>query len=419
MYPIKYYDIIQKNKDKKFIRYQMVSHAREYGIKPTDRAFHTNVKTVRKWLSRWKPGTIENDSKSYIVLNLTTLTIVLLVLCFCNSKIYGIEHSGQYNNIPSQGAPHKVLARVVAVSDAFRQSAALDVTEGLRAYASLSCREKWNKTYNPLFEGDEWQMRHFFGLSLIIPGTIDSMNNNAIMAYYNPWLDVALLCNWQVRVYDEKLTDFIFLTGEALRSEKLPENSACPGWLIHGKGSFEKAIADKCTLTIKLFQEKFPLLKGKHSSSFIELDKDIEGSENNKFDIIKARMIFREAYKGETIKADIAPVIERELNNVKLLIVAGELDELLNALSKDQNRYVAETVVMLPAQIRESLFPHWYVRGKERILIFLSSPLAPRFFVSVKLDLDAKQYLQTVYIYDFNSASQTATKQSTLLEKER
>jgi hypothetical protein len=363
---------------------------------------------------------IENGSKSYFVLNLTTLIAVLLVFCFCGYKIYGIEHIRQYNNIPSQGSPHKVLARVETVSDAFRQSAALDVTEDLRDYASLSCREKWNKTYNPLFEGDEWQLRHFFGLSLIIPGTTDSKNNHAVVAYYNPWLDVVLLCNWQVRVYDEKLTDFIFITGEALRSEELSKTPAYPGWLIHGKGSIEKAIADKCTMTIKSFQDKFPLLiKGKRSSSFIEFDKDMEGSENNEFDIIKARMLFREAYKGETIKADIAPIIERELNNVKLLIVAGKLDDLLNALSKDQNRYVAETVVLLPAQIRESLFPHWYVRGKEQILIFLSSPLAPRFFVSVKLDLDAKQHLQTVYIYDFNFASQTATEQSTLLENER
>ena len=58
----KYYDIMRKSKDRKFIRYQMVNHAKEYGIKPTARAvpapclrgrqaFSTNVKTVRKWLT--------------------------------------------------------------------------------------------------------------------------------------------------------------------------------------------------------------------------------------------------------------------------------------------------------------------------------------------------------------------------------
>src|SRR3990167_4916119 len=50
---------MQNSKDKKVIRYQMVNHAKEYGIKPTARAFNTNVKTVRKWLRRWKSGIME------------------------------------------------------------------------------------------------------------------------------------------------------------------------------------------------------------------------------------------------------------------------------------------------------------------------------------------------------------------------
>ena len=54
-----YWRKIWVSKDKKFIRYQMVNHAKEYGIKPTARAFNTNVKTVRKWLRRWKSGTME------------------------------------------------------------------------------------------------------------------------------------------------------------------------------------------------------------------------------------------------------------------------------------------------------------------------------------------------------------------------
>ena len=37
----------------------MVNHAKEYGIKPAAREFNTNVKTVRKCLRRWKPGTME------------------------------------------------------------------------------------------------------------------------------------------------------------------------------------------------------------------------------------------------------------------------------------------------------------------------------------------------------------------------
>ena len=59
MCPYNYYDIMRKSKDKKFLRYQMVNYAKEYGIKPTAREFNTTVKTVRKWSTRWKPGTMQ------------------------------------------------------------------------------------------------------------------------------------------------------------------------------------------------------------------------------------------------------------------------------------------------------------------------------------------------------------------------
>ncbi len=36
----------------------MVRFAREHGVKPAARAFNTTPKTVRKWLSRWEPGSM-------------------------------------------------------------------------------------------------------------------------------------------------------------------------------------------------------------------------------------------------------------------------------------------------------------------------------------------------------------------------
>ena len=59
MYPIKYYDIMRKSKDKKFLRYEMARYADEHGIKPAARTFNTTVKTVQKWFTRWKPGTMQ------------------------------------------------------------------------------------------------------------------------------------------------------------------------------------------------------------------------------------------------------------------------------------------------------------------------------------------------------------------------
>lgn len=67
MCPIKYYTNMRLSKDRKLLRYELVRYARERGVKPAARAFKTTPKTVRKWLSRWQPGSLrglEDQSKA-------------------------------------------------------------------------------------------------------------------------------------------------------------------------------------------------------------------------------------------------------------------------------------------------------------------------------------------------------------------
>lgn len=65
MCPIPYYTMTKQSKDPKYIRLEMVRYARENGVKPAARAFDTTVKTVRKWLSRFVPGSLkELEEKS-------------------------------------------------------------------------------------------------------------------------------------------------------------------------------------------------------------------------------------------------------------------------------------------------------------------------------------------------------------------
>jgi transposase len=67
MCPIKYYTIMRQSKDPRLHRYEMVRYARQYGVKPAARVFHTTAKTVRKWRDRWQPGSLkglEDQSKA-------------------------------------------------------------------------------------------------------------------------------------------------------------------------------------------------------------------------------------------------------------------------------------------------------------------------------------------------------------------
>lgn len=58
MCPTKYYTNMRQSKDPKLLRYEMMRYAKAHGVKPTARVFNTTPKTVRKWFSRWQPGSL-------------------------------------------------------------------------------------------------------------------------------------------------------------------------------------------------------------------------------------------------------------------------------------------------------------------------------------------------------------------------
>ena len=54
MCPIPYYTLMRKSKDKKYLRLQIVQHARSHSIKDAARVFKAERNTVRKWLRRYE-----------------------------------------------------------------------------------------------------------------------------------------------------------------------------------------------------------------------------------------------------------------------------------------------------------------------------------------------------------------------------
>ena len=66
MRPYPYYTVMRQSQDPKTLRLRMALHAKEHGVKPAARAFHTTVKTVRKWLGRFdgKLASLEERSRA-------------------------------------------------------------------------------------------------------------------------------------------------------------------------------------------------------------------------------------------------------------------------------------------------------------------------------------------------------------------
>ena len=59
MCPLRYYPMLRQSKEPTYLRFELVRYARTHGIKPATRQFSTTVKTVRKWLRRWRPGSLQ------------------------------------------------------------------------------------------------------------------------------------------------------------------------------------------------------------------------------------------------------------------------------------------------------------------------------------------------------------------------
>jgi transposase len=56
--PLRYYPMLRRTTEPTYLRFELVRYAREHGIKAAARQFSTTVKTVRKWLRRWEPGSL-------------------------------------------------------------------------------------------------------------------------------------------------------------------------------------------------------------------------------------------------------------------------------------------------------------------------------------------------------------------------
>jgi transposase len=52
--PVPYFDVVRQMKNAFHYRLQLVTYARQHGIKAAARDFHTTVPTVRKWLRRYE-----------------------------------------------------------------------------------------------------------------------------------------------------------------------------------------------------------------------------------------------------------------------------------------------------------------------------------------------------------------------------
>ncbi len=293
------------------------------------------------------------------------------------------------------------LIDLTASANHFRLGAASQPEDvklsGVDVFGEKWARETWGQ-----LKGLDLQVSHFFSTSLMMVGRVAS--DKSVVGFYNPWVDGLLLTAWSERAVDGwRIADFAWLTGETFRLDEAPKGAAAivPAWLHTGRG-LAPSVVELSGKTIERFEKLFPL-QAQYEFPLLKVPDTPEAE----LALIKGRMTFRLVYAKEKLAGPLGESVRAHVENVKRVLLSGDKNRLLALTSPEQNAYVAETIGLLPEQIRRTMNDHWCVVNDKQAVAVLTSSLAPRWFLLVFLNFDQADHpLRAVNLYDFEAMRQ-------------
>ena len=305
------------------------------------------------------------------------------------------------NKAHSDDHVRAVLRAILRDADRFRLEAASNAKDAVARHGIEGFPEKWAENVEPHFRGEEWRLTHFLAYSVILVGRADPPK--CVVAFYNPWVDGLLLTAWRDRPADGwKATDFTFCLGEALRGEKT-DDPTCPAWMKSGK-PIARSVIEVCRGTVSAFQKHFPWA-GPFEYPVIKAPIVF----HTELSTLKARMKFSLAYLSErAMTPERREGLDQRLREAMPVLARGDKGAILALTSKDQDPYVAETICLLPPNIREGFAPHWAVgvpltawrpgatapvasNQCHMTAVVLSNAEMPRWFILLFVDLSQVQ----------------------------
>ena len=313
-----------------------------------------------------------------------------------SDQIFGQDKGG-----PSAVDANKAknVLRLLGAAGTARQKAAEKPVDLFGPYAAADAAEKLLTETVNAFKGNEKLLTGYFAYSLLLVSQVDSQRG--VVCYYNPWVDVALLTNWELRVADEKVTSFVFLPGEMLRGDKLGENPTMPAWLARKGISGERSIAEVTYATVLSAESLYRDVKAFAFPPPV-LAEQVAKQRADLLAVCQSRMLFKLGLKEKAFSADDLKTVSDSIGLLQKAIADGRREVLSRALSKEQNRTAIDTITLLPEGIRGTLIPHFYVRSGNKALVFLTSPFAPKFFIAAQLEIGKTDSLPTAVVYDFS-----------------
>ena len=295
----------------------------------------------------------------------------------------------------------KRAMNITARANVFRLEASSNVTTAVKKWGDRSFRSKWDKEVGPLFgDAEEMELCDFFSAAVLWTGGMTG--REAIVGFYNPWVDGLLIVHIDASGKGGVLKDFCFIAGESWRGEDLdnPEDALA---LYKAEKPLPAALAELYSVSDTLFRKRFPA-EGKTVVKTAEVKK-IAGSTAEELIPVKARMMYRlKMYRNYLAEENRAAMITAGALMKKLK--TGDTEDLIEFLSEKQEKQLVETVVLLPEYVRAKLGPIYFGTSGDFAVVALLNPGAPRWMIIAKMKGEKRDLDVTIETFDLHTGDE-------------
>jgi len=270
------------------------------------------------------------------------------------------------------------LFRILAAGDV---QDALDTFEARPQFEFLTADPSYRET------PDAWAF--FFATTIIVAG--NSAAAEPTVAYYNPFLDAAVLTRWTLRADGEpRIAGASLRLGSELIQGGLAATPALPPWMTAGD-SAPQSLRNQYRAFMDAFGAQFPPQGRTPWAAYAHTSQtamEVVGG----MSLIQAESLYVLA------NSDECPV-RSLLREFHTALAAADKAKLSRLVPQD-NSMSAEALAALPTLFRAHLCPVYTLTDGKRVVVFVGDSRALRFYGLVQYEVEPAARIKSVAIFD-------------------
>ena len=286
------------------------------------------------------------------------------------------------NSEPSEAVDDAQLLLLAYDVEKFRDGTVF--SPSTKAIAELS--QVMPGVFNELLEGEIstkfpiiWP--YVMAGSFVVIG--NTLGDDPIVAFYNPYFDIALLTKWNFKTNAEtttgtgfKLTQVVPVTGRAFIENRSSLSTDHPVW-TDSEEIFEVKIIQAAHHFVTTFEERYPPLE-REAAELAATDTDVV-AQRTAISVAETRVFSLLQWIIDAQNPDAPVNYAAEIEQLRDAFSADSPDELAALLPKD-NPQTAESFFQLKPDILKSMKPYLVI---DKNVIFISPVNYPTGFISV------------------------------------